>query len=108
LLYQRWQVLAVAEWALVAEAVAATLAAAAVSGAFLAEALAPHQLSTVAAFEEHQLSVAAGHTLPAGVSADQVPHLDSIMVVLACLPCGRRDSIAQLVGPQGHMSAGLL
>jgi hypothetical protein len=42
---------------------------AAVLGSFLAEGLAPHQLSTVAAFEEHQLSAAVAHTLPAEVLA---------------------------------------
>jgi hypothetical protein len=87
-----------------AEAVAAaTLAVAAVSGALLVAALAPRQPSTVVAFEEHQLS--GVHTLAAEVLADQVPHLDSIMVVLACLPCDRRDSLAQPLGPQGRMSA---
>ena len=82
---------------------AATLAVAAVPGALLAEDLAPRQLSTVAAFEQHQLS--GGHIIPAEVSADQVSHLDRITVVLACPPCGRRDSLAQSVGPQGRMSA---
>ena len=76
---------------------------AAVPGALLAEALAPRQLSTVAAFEQHQLS--GVHTIPAEVSADQLPHLDRIMVVLASLLCGRRDSLAQSVRPQGRMSA---
>ena len=82
---------------------AATLAVAAVPGALLAEALAPRQLSTVAAFEQHRLS--GVHIIPAEVSADQVSHLDRIMVVLACLPCGRRDSLAQSARPQGRMSA---
>jgi len=100
LLCQLQQVLAAAASVLVE---AAILAVAAVPGALLAEALAPRQLSTVAAFEQHQLS--GGHIIPAEVSADQVSHLDRIMVVLACLPCGRRDSLAQSVGPQGRMSA---
>ena len=46
----------------------------------LVAALAPRQASTAAAFEQHRLS--AVHTLPAEVSADQVSHLDSIMVVI--------------------------
>ena len=83
---------------------AATLAVAAVPGALLVEALAPRQLSTVAAFEQHQLSRA--HIIPAEVSADQVSHLDRIMVVLACLPCDRRESLGRSVGLQGRMSAG--
>ena len=82
---------------------AATLAVAAVPGALLVEGLAPRQLSTVAAFEQHRLSRV--HTIPAEVSADQVSHLDRIMVVLACLPCDRRDSLARSVGLQGRMSA---
>jgi len=101
LLCQLQQVLAAAVSVLVVEA--ATLAVAAVQGALLAEALAPRQVSTVAAFEQHQLS--GVHIIPAEVSADQVSHLDRIMVVLACLPCGRRDSLARSVGPQGRMSA---
>ena len=56
------------------------LAVAAISAA----ALAPRQASMVVAFEQHRLS--AVHTLPAEALADQVPHLDSIMVVIACLP----------------------
>jgi hypothetical protein len=83
---------------------AATLAVAAVSAALLVAALAPRQPSTVAALELHRLS--AVHTLPAEVLADQVSHLDSIMVVIACLPCGRRDSPAQSVRPQDRMSTG--
>jgi hypothetical protein len=74
-----------------------------VGAAISVAALAPRQPSAVAAFEQHQLS--GVHIIPAEVSADQVSHLDRIMVVLACLPCGRRDSLAQLVGPQGRMSA---
>jgi len=104
---QRWQGLAVAEWALVVEAVAAaTLVVAAVSVALLVAALARRQLSTGEAFEEHQSP--GEHTLPAEMLADQVPHLDSIMVVLACLRCGRRDSLAQSGGPPGRISAALL
>ena len=65
-----------------AEAVAAaTLAVAAVSADLLVAALAPRRVSTAAAFEQHRLS--KGHTLPVEVSADQVSHLDSIMVVIA-------------------------
>jgi hypothetical protein len=85
---------------------AGTLVAAAALGALLAAALAPRQPSTVAAFEQHRLSGA--HTLPAEVLVDQASHLDPIMVVLACLPCVRRGSLAQSVDPQGHMSAGPL
>ena len=78
-------------------------AAALVGPAISVAALAPRQPSTVAAFEQRQLS--GVHIIPAEVSADQVSHLDRIMAVLACLPCGRRDSLAQSVGPQGRMSA---
>jgi hypothetical protein len=79
---QRWQVLAVAEWALVVAAVAAaTQAVAAVPGALPVAALALRQLSTAVAFEEHPLSEV--HTLPAEVLSDQLSHLESIMVVLA-------------------------
>jgi hypothetical protein len=80
LVNQRGQVLAAAEAVLLA---AATLAAAAASGALLVVAPAPRQPFMVVAFEEHRLSVATGHTLPAEVSADQVPLLDSIMVAIA-------------------------
>jgi hypothetical protein len=85
LLCQLWQDLTVAVGDLVAAAllVVATLAVAAVPAVLLVAALALHQLSTAVVFEEHQLSVAAGHTLPAEVLADQVPHLASIMVALA-------------------------
>jgi hypothetical protein len=68
-------------------------------------ALARRQLSTGEAFEEHRLSAATAHTLPAEVLAAQVAHLDSIMVVIAWLPCRRADSLAQSVGPQARMSA---
>jgi hypothetical protein len=84
---------------------AATLAVAAVSADLLVAALAPRRVSTAAAFEQHRLSVATRHTLPAEVSADQVSHL-AFMVVLACLPCGRRDSPAQSLRPQDRMSTG--
>ena len=87
-----------------ASVAAATLAVAAVSADLLVAALAPRQPSTVAAFEQHRLS--AVHTLPAEVLADQVSRLDPTMVVLACLPCGRRDSPAQSVRPQDGMSTG--
>ena len=83
---------------------AATLAVAAVSADLLVAALAPRRVSTAAAFEQHRLS--EGHTLPVEVSADQVSHLDSIMVVIACLPCGRRDWPAQSVRLQDRMSTG--
>jgi hypothetical protein len=86
-----------------AEVAAATLAVAAVSADLLVAALAPRRVSTAAAFEQHRLS--EGHTLPVEVSADQVSHLDSIMVVIACLPCGRRDSLVQSVGRRIRMSA---
>jgi hypothetical protein len=85
-----------------------------VSGASLVAALALRQSSTVAvfaprrhskvgAFEQHQLS--GGHTLPAETLADQAPHLDSIMAVLACLLYGQMDSLAQLIGQQAHRLA---
>jgi hypothetical protein len=83
--------------------VAVTLAVAALSVALLVEALAPRQLSTVAAFGRRRLSGA--RTLAAEASADQVSHLDSIMVVLGWLPCGHMDSPAQSVGPQARISA---
>jgi len=86
--------------------VAATLAVAAVPGALLAGVLAPRLVSTAAAFEQYRLS--GVHTLPAEVLADQVSHLDSITAVLACLLCGRRDSLAQSVGPLGRISVALL
>jgi hypothetical protein len=86
-----------------AEVAAATLAVAAMSADLQVAALAPRRVSTAAAFEQHRLS--EGHTLPVEVSADQVSHLDSIMVVIACLPCGRRDSLVQSVGRRIRMSA---
>ena len=64
LVNQRGQVLAAAEAVLLA---AATLAVAAASGVLVVAALALRQLFTVVAFEEHRLSVATGHTLPAEV-----------------------------------------
>ena len=51
-----------------------------VPAVLLVAALARHQPSTVAAFEQHRLSGA--HTLAAEALADQVPLLDSIMVVI--------------------------
>lgn len=81
-------------------------AVAQVVAAISVEALALRQPSTAVVFEEPQS--AGVHTLPAEVLAAQVSHLDSIMVVIACLPCGRRDSRAQSVDPQGRMSAGPL
>ena len=59
----------------------ATLAVAAGPEALLVEVLAPRQVSTAAAFEEHRLS--AEHTLPVEVSAGQLSHLAPIMVGLA-------------------------
>jgi len=61
LVNQRGQVRAAAD---------AVLLAAAASGALLVAAPAPRQPFTVVAFEEHRLSVAMVHTLPAEVSAD--------------------------------------
>jgi len=81
-----------------------TVAVAAASGALLVVALAPRQPFMVAAFEQHRLS--AGHTLPAEVLADRLSHLDPIMVVIACLLCGRRDSPAQSARLQDRMSTG--
>jgi hypothetical protein len=92
LLKQRGQVAAEAGAVLVA---AATLAVAAVSAASLAGALGLRQLSMVAALEERQPSTVAAfaehrlsgaHILPAGVSGDQVSHLDSTMAAPECLP----------------------
>ena len=48
----------------------ADLLAAAALGALQVAAPAPRQLSMVAAFEEHRLSVAVVHTLPVEMSAD--------------------------------------
>ena len=81
-------------------------AVALVVAAISVEALAPRQPFTAVVFEEPQS--AGVHTLPAEVLADQVSHLDSIMVVIACLPCGRREPLAQLAGPQDRTWAGLL
>jgi len=67
LVNQRWQVLGAAEAVLLG---AAMLAGAGAAGALLVAAPAPRQPFTVVAFEEHRLSVAAGPTLPAEVSAD--------------------------------------
>jgi len=99
LVSRRGQVLAAAETAFLA---AAALAVAAMSAATPVAALARRQLSTVGAFEQRPLS--GEHTLPAEVSADQVQHLNSIMVVIACLPCGRVHLLARWVGPQAQMS----
>lgn len=49
---------------------AVTLVVAVVSVALLVAALAPRQLSTGAAFEQHRLSAAAVHTLPEEALAD--------------------------------------
>jgi hypothetical protein len=87
-------------------AAAVAVVAAGVSGALLVGALALRQPSTVAAFAQHRLSEV--RTLPAEVLVDQASHRDSMMVVLACLPSGRRDSLAQSVDPQRNMSAGPL
>jgi hypothetical protein len=86
--------------------VAGTLAVVAVSAALLVAALARRQLSTGEAFEERRPSAAAAHTSLAEVLADQVSHLDSIMVVLGWLPCGRKDSLAQSLRLQDRISAG--
>jgi hypothetical protein len=58
------------------------LVAAAVAAALLVAALGLRQPFTVAAFEQRRLF--GVHTLPAEVSADQVPRLDSIMAALEC------------------------
>jgi len=70
-------------------------AATLVLAGLLVAALARPRLSTVAAFAERRLSGA--RILVAEVLA--VPHLDSIMAVLACLACGRMDSHTQSIGP---------
>ena len=88
--------------ATLAAVVVLTLAVAAVPVALPVAVPGPRQLSTVAAFERHRPS--GVHTL-AEMLADQAPHLDSIMVVIACLPRGHRGSLAQSVDPQGRMSA---
>ena len=74
---QHGQVLTEAEAVLV---VVVTLAGEAASAALSVAALMPGQLFTVAAFEQRRLS--GVHTLPALVSAGQVPRLDTIMVDL--------------------------
>jgi len=99
LVSRRGQVLAAAEAVFPARV---ALAVAAMSVATPVAALARRQLSTVGAFEQRPLS--GEHTLPAEVSADQVQHTNSIMVVLACLPCGRVHLLARWVGPLAHMS----
>jgi hypothetical protein len=68
------------------------------------EALAPRQPYTAVAFGEHPSP--GEHTLPAEALAGQVPDPGSIMVVIACLSCGRRDPLAQSGGPQDRTSAG--
>jgi hypothetical protein len=93
LLCQLGQVLAGVEADFTAEVLLAAVAL--VVAAISAVALALRQPSTAVAFEEHQSP--GVHTLPAEVLADQVPHLDSIMVVIAYQPCDRRDSVAQSV-----------
>jgi hypothetical protein len=60
-------------------AVAAT-AAAAVAAALWVEGPVLPLRSTVAVLDPHQLSEA--HTLPVELSADQLPHLASIMVAI--------------------------
>ena len=81
MLCQLGQVLAGVEADFTAEVLLAAVAL--VVAAISAEALAPRQLFTAVAFEEHQLF--GVHTSPAEVLADRVPRLDSIMVVIACL-----------------------
>jgi hypothetical protein len=71
-----------AEEALVVAVVAAAFLAAAVAAASLAAALALRQRFTVAAFEQRRLSEV--HTLPAEVSADQLPRLDPTIAALEC------------------------
>jgi len=97
-------VLATVDVVSVAEAllVAVALEVAATS----AVALAQRRLSRVAEFDQRPLS--GVRTLPVEVLTDQVPHLDSITVVIARLPCHRMDSLAQSPGLQTHMSAGPL
>jgi hypothetical protein len=104
LLCQLGQVLAGVEAVFTAEVLLAAVAL--VVAAISVEALAARQPYTAVAFEEHQLPVE--HTLPAEALAGQVPDLGSIMVVIACLPCDRRDSVDQSVDPQGRTSAGPL
>jgi hypothetical protein len=70
-------------------AVAATSAVAAVSAASWVEGLVLHLGSTAEAFDPHHLS--GVHILLAEPSADQLPHLATIMVVIAWLPCNRAD-----------------
>ena len=77
-----------------------------VVAAMLVEALGPRQRYTAVAFEERPSL--GEHTLPAEVLAGQVPDPGSIMVVIACLPCGRRDPLAQSAGRQDRTSAGPL
>ena len=77
-----------------------------VVAAISVEALAPRQPYTAVAFEEHQLP--GVHTLLAEALAGPLPDPGSIMVVIACLPCGRRDPLAQSAGPQDRTSAGPL
>jgi hypothetical protein len=66
----------------VAVVAAAFLAAATLAAATLAAALALRQPFTVAALEQRQLSEV--HTLPAEVSADQLPRLDPTIAALEC------------------------
>ena len=60
----------------------AVVAAAFLAAATLAAALALRQRFTVAAFEQRRLSEV--HTLPAEVSADQLPRLDPTIAALEC------------------------
>jgi hypothetical protein len=86
---------------------AAMLAALAASEVLLVAAPAPRQAFTAAAIEQHRLCGEV-HTSPAEVSACQVRRLDTTTVAVACLPPGRRELLAQLVGPQGRRSTELL
>jgi hypothetical protein len=81
LLCQLGQVLAGVEADFTAEVLLAAVAL--VVAAISVAALAPRQLSTAVVFEEHQSP--GVHTSRVEVVADQVPHLDSIMVAIACL-----------------------
>ena len=104
MLCQLGQVLAGVEADFTAEVLLAAVAL--VVAAIPVEALAPRQPYTAVAFEEHPLP--GVHTLPAEALAGPLPDPGSIMVVIACLPCGPRDPLAQSAGPQDRTSAGLL
>ena len=104
MLCQLGQVLAGVEAVFTAEVLPAAVAL--VVAAISVEALAPRQPYTAVAFEEHPSP--GEHTLLAEALAGQVPDPGSIMVVIACLPCGHREPLAQSAGPQDRTWAGLL